>query len=58
MSALLQILPGTGRGTMRSMVEGAHIGIVANPFEANCSIQRWAPSTAFGGPPPRAGEDL
>jgi len=43
-----QILPGTGRGTMRSMVEGAlHEGIA----------QPNSPSTAFGGPPPRSGED-
>lgn len=45
----LKILPGTGRGTMHSMVEGG-------------SHERFAesrsPSTAFGGPPPRAGEDL
>jgi hypothetical protein len=42
--AMLENLPGTGRGTMRSMVEGS-----SRP--AN-------PSTAFGGPPPRAGEVL
>ena len=48
MSAL-QILPGTGRRTMRSMVEGARpLAIAQSP----------APSTACGGPPPRAGEDL
>jgi hypothetical protein len=58
MRGLLQILPGTGRGTMRSMVEGAQVNAGALPCEANCSTQRWAPSTAFGGPPPRAGEEL
>ena len=42
--ARAKILPGTGRGTMRSMVEG--------PNAAS------DPSTAFGGPPPRSGEDL
>jgi len=43
-----QILPGTGRGTMRSMVEGQ--GTRSEPFTC--------PSTAFGGPPPRSGEDF
>ena len=45
------ILPGTGRGTMRSMVEGALYELLAWPH---------APSTTgcAGGPPPRAGEDL
>jgi hypothetical protein len=54
----VKILPGTVRGTMRSMVEGAHAGVVAHPFKLNHPAQRWTPSTAFGGPPPRAGEDL
>jgi hypothetical protein len=49
-----QILPGTGRGTMRSMVEGA--GVLARPLAG--SALRTAPSTTFGGPPPRAGEEL
>jgi hypothetical protein len=40
-----KILPGTGRGTMRSMREG-------QPPPSR------RPSTAYGGPPPRAGEDL
>ena len=46
----LKILPGTGRGTMRGMVEGARVA------GWRCG---GAPSTtAFGGgPPPRAGED-
>ena len=57
MRALLKILPGTGRGTMWNMVEGAHVNGVALSFEVSRSNQRWAPSTAFGGPPPRAGED-
>jgi len=46
-----QILPGTGRGTDRRAVEGAHV-TAAPP---------WAPSTirlAAAGPPPRPGEDL
>jgi tRNA pseudouridine55 synthase len=46
----LTILPGTGRGTMRSMVEGA-IGL-----KRGC-VGRRAPTTSFAGPPPRAGED-
>ena len=44
------VLPRRGRGTMRSMVEGYR------PAEA--AFDRWYPSTTFGGPPPRAGEDL
>jgi hypothetical protein len=49
MGERMKILPGTGRGTMErsGMVEGAHLS----------AAQTWAPSTAFGGPPPRAGED-
>ncbi len=46
------ILPGTGRGTSRRLVEGA-------PSERLASPQ--SPSTTTGcagGPPPRAGEDL
>jgi len=58
MRTLAKILPGTGRGTMRSMVEGAPAGAVSYPSETIRSALRWAPSTAFGGPPPRAGEDL
>ena len=49
------ILPGTGRGTMRSMVEG--VGHLRSHL-----TQPLAPSTTpdqvRGGPPPRAGEDL
>jgi hypothetical protein len=30
---------------MRSMVEGAHVGTVANPFKSRNSVRRWAPST-------------
>ena len=48
----VEYLPGTGRGTMRSMVEGFH-------FSANApSIESGDPSTTFGGPPPRSGEVL
>jgi len=55
-----KILPGTGRGTAtRSVVvEGALAGAVAHPLVMNRFALRWAPSTAFGGPPPRAGEEL
>ncbi len=45
-----KLLPGTGRETIRRMVEGGvllHYGCVAGH----------APSTSFAGPPPRAGED-
>ncbi len=34
-----QILPGTGRGTMRSMVEGAHLKVSAE-------AERWDPSVS------------
>jgi len=47
------ILPGTGRGTMRSMVEGVrHL--------RDLTAQPHAPSTpgCAGGPPPRTGEEL
>jgi hypothetical protein len=46
-----QFLPGTGRRTSRRLVEGGcrqH-----HPLRA-----LKAPTTAFGGPPPRAGEEL
>jgi hypothetical protein len=45
------ILPGTGRGTMRSMVEGARHKRTAQPH---------APTTTgyAGGPPPRSGEEF
>jgi hypothetical protein len=47
--AALQLLPGTGRGTMRSMVEGAHASMLA----ALAPLHRRS-----GGPPPRTGEEL
>ena len=50
MSCTDKILPGTGRGTMRSMVEGASVAFPP-PVEA---LPAFAPSTAFGGPPPAA----
>jgi len=46
----MKILPGTGRGTIRRMVEGArHLRCAQPP----------APSTprCASGPPPRIGED-
>ena len=48
----LNILPGTGRGTMQrsGMVEGAHV-------RRELQLLR-APSTSSAGPPPRAGEEL
>ena len=50
----LQILPGTGRGTIRRMVEG-HVGTLL--VTADRTFRR-CPSTVFDGPPPRTGEDL
>jgi len=47
----LTFLPGTGRGTMRSMVEGA--------LHQRHPLGHAPSTTAFGGgPPPRAGEEL
>lgn len=44
------ILPGTGRGTSRRLVEGAR--------HRGCRVRRPPSTTSFaGGPPPRAGED-
>ena len=54
MSKLTQILPEPGRGTMHSMVVGA--GRWARPLD-HCA-RTIAPSTTFGGPPPRTGEAL
>ncbi len=47
------ILPGTGRGTMRSMVEGQ----VPHLHPAEETNSRGCPSTSFAGPPPPVGED-
>jgi len=47
----IRFLPGTGRGTMRSMVEG-------QGTRSDASSSTPCPSTAFGGPPPRSGEEL
>ena len=49
-----QFLPGTGRGTIRRMVEGSE------PESASFDAESGAtgPSTTFGGPPPRSGEEL
>ncbi len=51
MRVALHILPGTGRGTSRRLVEGALDERSARPQ---------SPSTTgcAGGPPPRAGEEL
>jgi hypothetical protein len=51
MTRSIQILPGTGRGTSRRLVEGS------GPLHARCALD---PSTTgfAGGPPPRSGEDL
>ena len=42
------ILPGTGRGTIRRMVEG---------LIPTHSAAWTAPSTSYAGPPPRPGEE-
>jgi len=47
----LKLLPGTGRGTMRSMVEGARLSAAQTPGPLH-------PSASPSGPPPRPGEDL
>ncbi len=49
------ILPGTGRGTMRGMVEGRPGQDRASPVvcDGGASTTRCA-----SGPPPRAGEDF
>lgn len=47
-----QVLPGTGRGTMHSMVEGDCLS------RHLCRALSHASSTDFAGPPPRAGEEL
>lgn len=47
-----EILPGTGRGTMRSMVEG-HV-----PQALGCEELAPPPSAVADGPPPPMGEDV
>ena len=47
------ILPGTGRGTMRSMVEGQERLIRSLDLIDSGAC----PSTSFAGPPPPVGED-
>jgi hypothetical protein len=48
----IQILPGTGRGTIRRMVEGScDLPAIAADMVLHC------PSTGFAGPPPRFGEE-
>jgi tRNA pseudouridine55 synthase len=47
----LQILPGTGRGTMCSMVEGPH-------RSAASTVGPHHHSAPLSGPPPRSGEDF
>jgi tRNA (guanine37-N1)-methyltransferase len=49
-----KILPGTGRGTVRRMVEGHAQNSPAFPV----TYSHLCPSTSFAGPPPRAGEDF
>ena len=55
MNVTLTFLPETGRGTMRSMVEG-HAPSRATPLG---SVMGRVPlHHPAGGPPPRAGEEL
>ena len=52
-----EFLPGTGRGTIRRMVEGAGVGLPT----MNALCMRYTPlhpDAARRGPPPRAGEEL
>ncbi|MEA3079026.1 MAG: hypothetical protein QOF05_434 [Sphingomonadales bacterium] len=51
MRGSFQFLPGTGRGTIQrsGMVVGSHCRTLQS---------LWAPSTAYGGSPPRAGEEF
>ena len=49
--ALSEILPGTGRGTMRSMVEGVR------PQATRLAEGPLHHAASRRGPPPRAGED-
>lgn len=52
MTTAIQILPGTGRGAIRRMVEGgSDLSSIASGLVMRC------PSTGFAGPPPRAGEE-
>ena len=51
MTTLFEILPGTGRGTARRVVEGAHLS-------AAWTVGPLHHSAALHGPPPRSGEDL
>jgi hypothetical protein len=44
------LLPGTGRGTMRSMVEGARLSAAATLGPLHHAASR-------RGPPPRSGEE-
>jgi hypothetical protein len=53
MRAVLKILPGTGRGTTRSVVEGAQTQAMSDVWRAPTTT-RLTPS----GPPPRAGEEF
>ena len=50
MMLFTQILPGTGRGTMCNMVEGAHLSMLT-------SFAPLHPAASRRGPPPRSGED-
>ena len=46
----IEILPGTGRGTARSAVEGAHLSTLA-------ALAPLHHSASLHGPPPRTGEE-
>jgi hypothetical protein len=57
MLATGHILPGTGRGTMRSMVEG-HMPDHLTSRGRMMPRVPLHPAAARRGPPPRAGEEL
>jgi hypothetical protein len=49
MKHLAKILPGTGRGTMRSMVEGARLSAAAAPGPLHHALRARFPSPSRGG---------
>ena len=53
-----QLLPGTGRGTMRSMVEGLAHRPKQGPKDSPTPEQPLHRAAARRGPPPRTGEEL
>ncbi len=52
-----QFLPGTGRGTIRRMVEGARL-VLRTSYRRPLPHAPLHPDAARRGPPPRNGEEL